>query len=162
MFQLGEQVEWGLHCVIVLSLAPEGTAVSTRRLAEVHRLSPTYLAKALQAMSRAGLVESIPGRSGGYRLARDAAQITFLDVVNALEGKTSFFRCTEIRRNLPSPRTVAPVCAIAATMYRAESAWREELASTSLAEVRDQLKRSPLPGSGKTTQDRGDEGVRRH
>ena len=91
-------------------------------------------------MSTAGIVEALPGRNGGYRLARDPSEITFLDIINALEGDQTVFRCTEIRRNRPA-RFKRPtlVCGIAAAMYRAEDAWRSELAATTLADIRDQL-----------------------
>jgi Rrf2 family iron-sulfur cluster assembly transcriptional regulator len=53
-----------------------------------HRLtlSPGYLGKIFQQISRAGLTESIPGPRGGYRLARPADEILLVEVVEALEG----------------------------------------------------------------------------
>ncbi len=65
-------------------------------------MPPAYLAKHLQAMAHAGLVESTPGRNGGYRLARPAAEISLLEVIDAVEGGEPAFRCTEIRRPRPS------------------------------------------------------------
>lgn len=49
-------------------------------------LSPGYIAKIFQHVSRAGLVESVPGPHGGYRLARAADRIRLIDVVTILEG----------------------------------------------------------------------------
>lgn len=49
-------------------------------------LSPGYIAKIFQQVSRAGLVESVPGPHGGYRLARAADSIRLIDVVTLLEG----------------------------------------------------------------------------
>jgi len=53
-----------------------------------HRLtlSPGYIGKIFQQISRAGITESIPGPRGGYRLARPADQIRLVEVVEALEG----------------------------------------------------------------------------
>ena len=49
-------------------------------------MPPAYLAKHLQALAQAGIVESVAGRKGGYRLRRPAGEITLLEVVDAVEG----------------------------------------------------------------------------
>ena len=91
-----------------------------------------YLAKHLQALTRAGVFEAVPGRGGGYRLARPAMDITVLEVVDAVEGRTRAFQCKEIRQNGPAgggpPSDYRNVCGIAKVMYDAEAAYRESLA----------------------------------
>src|SRR5438445_7826812 len=127
--RLGEPVEWALHCTTVLALLPADGAMPASRLAQFHGVPAAYLAKALQALSRAGIVESVPGRRGGYRLGRPPAEITLLDIVDAVEGTEPSFRCTAIRKRGPArtgPRLYSPVCAIAQAMYRADEAWRAE------------------------------------
>lgn len=136
--RLGEGVEWGLHCATVLAMVPPEMPMPASRLAEFHGVPPTYLAKILQAMSTAGLVEAVPGRHGGYRLARSMSDITLLDVVLAVDGDEPAFRCTEIRRRGPSAvpaRHYSAVCTIAAAMWEAEEAWRESLRSVTLADL---------------------------
>jgi Rrf2 family protein len=136
--RLSEGVEWAVHCCAVLSLVPPDRVLPASRLAEYHEVAPAYLAKHLQALAQAGIVESVPGRTGGYRLARPAAEISLDDVVRAVEGDARAFRCTEIRRRGPaaSPREITrEPCAIAAAMWRAEEAWRAELATTSIADI---------------------------
>ena len=49
-------------------------------------LSSGYIAKIFQSVSRAGIVEAIPGPSGGYRLAREASDIRLLEIVEVLDG----------------------------------------------------------------------------
>jgi len=140
--RVGEPVEWALHCTTVLALLPSDSALPASKLAEFHGVPAAYLAKALQSLSRAGIVESVPGRRGGYRLGRQPAEITLLDVVEAVEGRESTFRCTEIRKRGPaqvSPRLYSPVCAIAEAMYRADEAWREELRRTTVADLLQKL-----------------------
>ncbi|MBI1245953.1 MAG: Rrf2 family transcriptional regulator [Alphaproteobacteria bacterium] len=136
--QLRNQVEWALHCCAILAGLPEARFLSTKDLAKLHGVPKEYLGKALQALSQAGLVEGTLGPSGGYRLAREAAGITFLDIVEAVEGKSSSFVCTEIRKNnpcrTPGMRKNGP-CAIARVMWDADRAWRERLAAVSLADL---------------------------
>ncbi|MEO7370163.1 MAG: Rrf2 family transcriptional regulator [Ilumatobacteraceae bacterium] len=141
--RLGEPVEWALHCVVVLAGLPPGQALPASRLAEFHGVPPAYLAKAMQALSRSGLVETAPGRRGGYRLARPAARITMLDVVLAVDGDAPAFRCQEIRKRGPIQAAhYTPMCSIAAVMQRAERAWRTELAAVTMADIAQGLVRS--------------------
>lgn len=136
--RLSEPVEWALHCTTVLGLVPSEASIPASRLAEYHGVPAAYLAKALQGLSRAGIVESVVGRRGGYRLAKPPAEITLLDVVDALEGQGPTFHCSEIRKRGPaqvSPRLYSPVCAIAQAMYRADEAWRAELAHTTVGDL---------------------------
>src|ERR1700742_2078001 len=92
-------VEWALHCCVVLTSVDE--PVPAARLAELHDVSPSYLAKQLQALSRAGLVRSVQGKAGGYVLTRAPERITVLDVVTAIDGPGPAFVCTEIRQRGP-------------------------------------------------------------
>src|ERR1700743_331652 len=98
---LKNQIEWALHCCALLANVPAGRYLPTRDLAEFHGVPKEYLSKALQALSQAGLVEGTLGPAGGYRLARAPDAISFLDIVEAVEGKASTFVCTNIRRNNP-------------------------------------------------------------
>lgn len=135
---LKSQVEWALHCCAILAGLPEGRYLSTKALAEFHGLPKEYLSKALQSLSQAGLVHTTLGPSGGYRLARSPEELTFLDIVEAVEGKTRTFACSEIRANNPcrpkDHRDSAP-CAIARVMWGADEAWRQKLRSVTLAEL---------------------------
>jgi Rrf2 family protein len=133
-------VEWAIHCCLVLSQA-EGP-VPTARLAEFHDVSPTYLAKALQALSRAGLIAATEGRDGGYTLTRAATDISVLEIVQAVDGPEPAFRCTEIRQRGPLPASKEACrlpCAIATVMADAEQAWRSSLAAVSVADLADTL-----------------------
>lgn len=146
--KLSDGVEWATHCCTVLALLPRGTAMPAGRLAEFHGVPAAYLAKHLQALARAGIVESTQGPRGGYRLSRPPAQITLLDVVTAVEGDEPAFRCTEIRQRgparLPEEMYTIP-CGIARAMWRAEDAWRGVLRDTSVGDLVIGLSRDVQP-----------------
>jgi Rrf2 family protein len=136
--KLSDGVEWGAHCCVVLALVPPPNALTAARLAEYHGVPAAYLAKHLQALARAGIVEPAKGPRGGYRLARDASRITLLDVVEAVDGSEPAFRCTEIRRRGPTAlpaREYHARCAIHVAMNRADEAWRHELRGTTIADL---------------------------
>jgi len=133
-------VEWALHCCVVLTSVE--APVPATRLAELHDVSPSYLAKQLQALSGAGLVRSVQGKAGGYVLTREPASITVLDVVEAVDGPGQAFTCTEIRQRgplaTPAESCTAP-CAISRAMAEADAAWRAALRGVSIADLVHQV-----------------------
>ncbi len=135
----GNQLEWALHCAVVLAGLDAGKRLSAGSLAELHGVPPKYLAKALQLLANAEIVNSAPGPKGGYCLAKSADEISVLDVVDAVEGGEPLFRCQEIRRRGPcqsiGAKHFAKSCQIADVMWRAEEAWRAELARVTLADI---------------------------
>lgn len=139
---LRNQVEWAIHCCGILAALPEGNFLATKDLAEFHGVPKEYLSKALQALSQAGIVHTTLGPRGGYRLAKSVDEISFLDIVEAIEGRRSTFECTEIRKNNPcrSPKAKdSGPCAIARAMYQADQAWRNELKKKTLASLVEDL-----------------------
>src|SRR5437879_10218288 len=100
--QLGQGVEWALHCCTVLAIVPADQTLPAAKLAEYHGVPAAYLAKHLQALARADVLETVKGPRGGYRLARPASEITMLEIVEAIDGEEPAFRCTEIRRRGPA------------------------------------------------------------
>ena len=145
---LRNQVEWALHCCAILAGLPDGRYASTRALAELHGVPKEYLSKALQALSQAGLVTTTLGPSGGYRLAKAAGEISFLDIVEAVEGRRSTFACTDIRFNnpcVPKSQRGGQACAVARVMWQADEAWRGVLRGVSLADLLVTLDKDILP-----------------
>jgi Rrf2 family protein len=148
--RLSEGVEWGLHCATLLALLPPGVAMPASKLAEYHGVPEPYLAKHLQGLSRAGVVESVSGPRGGYRLARPADEITVLDVVEAVDGGEPAFRCTEIRRRGPTALPDSAYtrrCGIHAVMLRADEAWRGELRQQTVGDIVRSLARTASPAA---------------
>ncbi len=148
---MSEGVEWTVHCCTILSLLPPERCMSGARLAEFHAVPAPYLSKHLQALTRAGVLESVPGPKGGYRLARPAHEVTMLEVVEAIDGPEPAFTCTEIRRRGPAggfPATNYPKpCGIHAVMDRADAAWRREIAATTIADLAQQAAAAATPES---------------
>lgn len=139
---MSDGVEWALHCCTLLAAVPDDQALPAAKLAEFHEVPPAYLAKQLQALTAAGITRSLPGPLGGYRLARPAAEISVLDVVLAVQGDDTAFRCGEVRQRGPASGPSSAYrrpCGIARTMWRAEDAWRAELAATTVGDLVEEL-----------------------
>ncbi|HLU19799.1 MAG TPA: Rrf2 family transcriptional regulator [Pusillimonas sp.] len=136
--KLGDGVEQAIHSVTMMAGLSDGGVLSAAALAEFHGVSPSYLLKHLQALSGAGIVATVPGPKGGYRLARPPSEISLLDIVLAVEGPAPAFRCNELRRRGPDPlpsRMFSRPCSINAAMLRAEQAYRDELKRVSIADI---------------------------
>jgi len=135
--KLSGGLEWALHCCVVLSAAGDDP-VAVGRLAELHDVSTTYLAKQMQTLSRAGIVRATQGHSGGYTLTRPPSEITVLDIVEAVDGARPAFTCTEIRQRGPMaspPEACTRPCAINRAMSAADRAWREALRAVTVADL---------------------------
>ena len=81
-------------CIAAMELArrfDDPQPVSLKTIADAHGLSPQFLVQILLQLKRAGVVKSIRGASGGYRLAADPDEISLLDIVSALEGQPAEF-----------------------------------------------------------------------
>ena len=83
-------------CLAVLELSVryhQPQPVCLREIADAHHLSSQFLVQILLQLKRSGLVESIRGAAGGYRLALPPGQISLLDVVSAIDGEPRLPRC---------------------------------------------------------------------
>jgi len=128
---------------MILASAPEGKLLSSKALADFHGVPKEYLAKCLQMLSQAGLVKTTTGPRGGYSLAKSPSEISFLDVVEAIEGKKCTFKCNEIRRNNPClaqvDRKFFGLCGIAGVMFEADEAWRKSLRDRKISNITNHL-----------------------
>jgi Rrf2 family protein len=69
-----------------LALAEAGSErLSVRQVATERGIPPAFLPRIMADLARGGLVEATPGRTGGYRLARPAAEISLLDIIDAVD-----------------------------------------------------------------------------
>jgi Rrf2 family transcriptional regulator, iron-sulfur cluster assembly transcription factor len=74
-----------------------GDAISLSAIAERQQLSVAYLEQIFSQLRRNGLVESIRGRTGGYRLGRASAEITIAEIMQAVEEETRMTRCLDLK-----------------------------------------------------------------
>lgn len=70
-----------------------GETVMVNEIAAHRDIPKSFLAKILQTLAKAGIVESLRGVQGGFRLARKPSDISLLDVVQAMEGPVAMNIC---------------------------------------------------------------------
>src|SRR4029078_9169556 len=84
--ELTKRADYAIRAVLALSRAADGGRLSVRRIAVDERIPERFLPQGIGDRGRAGRVEGAVGRSGGYRLAKPSAEISLLEVVEAVEG----------------------------------------------------------------------------
>ncbi len=84
---------YALHTVLYMIEQNQGEKLSVHILANQFQVSVTYLSKILTQLVKAGLIESVSGASGGYTLRKSLESISFMDVIQAIEGNGLLFEC---------------------------------------------------------------------
>lgn len=85
---------YGLRALVDMAANTDGEPVSLTQTASRQNLSLNYLEQVFGTLRKAGIVASVKGAGGGYRLARDAAEITVSEILEALEGEFSIVNRT--------------------------------------------------------------------
>lgn len=84
---------YGLEALLDLAIHSTDGHVNIRSIAERCGKSEAYIMQIFILLRKAGIVESIRGAQGGYRLAKEPANITVGDVLNVLEGPLAPVAC---------------------------------------------------------------------
>ncbi len=92
VLKLTKKADYGLIALRHLASIPGATA-STKDIADAYHLPVPLLAKVLQQLTRAGILKSVAGTNGGYKLSRDARRISALEVVRAIDGPVILTHC---------------------------------------------------------------------
>jgi Rrf2 family cysteine metabolism transcriptional repressor len=139
------KAEYGVRLMVELGRrvpadsADGATPVALSSVAEAETLPLSYLEHLVAKLREAGLVTSVRGAHGGYRLARPATQIEMLDVVQALEGPIAPMECfndTREGRVLCSHETDGDrACATKLLWTRVHGGITKALAGTTLADL---------------------------
>ena len=93
--KLSTKGRYGLRAMIDLAQYGEQEAVSIQSISARQQISDSYLEQLVRKLKKAGLVTSVRGAQGGYRLARPAEEISVGDVLRALEGSIEAVSCQE-------------------------------------------------------------------
>ena len=131
VLQISRKIDYGLRAMIYLAGLPLGRVASLQDLSSTLRLPREFLAKILKGLAERGLVRSARGVRGGYQLARPARDISFLEVIEAVEGPVQLNVCLDHKDRCD----VSAGC----TMYHVWKAGQERMLEvyrrTSLAEL---------------------------
>jgi Rrf2 family protein len=133
---LSQRTKYGLRALIALAEAPRGQVVQIQEIAERQNVPRKFLELIMLDLKRHGFVFSQRGRAGGYLLARPAEQISFGQVLRAMDGPIAPLPCASVTgyRKCTDCEDEA-TCAIRKVMREVRDAMAAILDQTSLADA---------------------------
>jgi Rrf2 family protein len=142
MLRLSKKADYALLAMRHLAARGGRESVSARELAETYHIPPELLAKVLQKLVRARLLESHQGTRGGYGMARPAAGVSVAEVIQAIDGPLTVTACSEDDHSCDQYTK----CGIRDPLWRIKDRIVSALAATSVAELAADEKPPTLSG----------------
>lgn len=127
--KLSTRVRYGVRAMVELAKQPTDTPVALGELARRQEISPKYLEQMVTALKSGGLVESVRGSEGGYRLGRPAGEITVWDIYSILDASAAPIDCKS------DPCDRLPYCSMRKVWEEMTEAIRMVLQSWSLEKL---------------------------
>jgi FeS assembly SUF system regulator len=136
MLKLGKLADYGTMIVTVLAAEPERTYSAHDLALRTHVAAPT-VSKLLKVLTKSGLVESLRGSRGGYRLVRSPDAITVADVIAAIDGPIGLTECSVHKGDC----AVEATCGVRGNWRLLNTAIHQALKSVTLADMARPLRR---------------------
>lgn len=92
--QFSKSTDYALHALLYLGRTGRSHNVGIKQISAALGVSESYLSKIMSKLRQDGIVRAVPGVNGGYELARAAEHITFLEVIQVIEGRQQLFECS--------------------------------------------------------------------
>ena len=131
------QCEYALQAVLYLALKPAGEMTSIKELTSKLSIPYHFLAKILQDLKNKGLLDSLRGPMGGFRLAMSADRISLIRIVEAIDGPGVFTNCVLGFEECSSKNP----CAVHQTWGDLRDKIRNMLADKSVAELAKEMRK---------------------
>jgi Rrf2 family protein len=133
MFTFTKKADYALLALSFLATEGEGRLVGPREIARRYEIPAELLAKVMQTLARHRLVASVPGPTGGYRLARSAREMSVAEVVEAMDGPLAIAQCWE--ESGPDRCAQSPHCTLRGPLARIQEEMVRLLRQTTVEEV---------------------------
>ncbi len=88
--RISTRASYSLEALLVIALQGEGNLVSTRQIAEETGITTGYLEQLFIPLKKVGIIESVRGVQGGYKLAKRSTEVTVAEVFEAVERDIEF------------------------------------------------------------------------
>lgn len=139
--QFAKSTDYALHALVYLANAEREYKIGINELADMLDVSESYLSKIMTQLRKGGIVSSVPGVKGGYKLSRAASNITFLDVILSTEGRQEMFNCSNSdssqHASMANETKDQRVCKIKEVMDHAEHALHQFLEKQTIQSIVD-------------------------
>ena len=98
VLQISRKIDYALRAMIYLASIDPAAVTPFREIARQVGVPEDFLAKILKTLADAGLVRSLRGARGGYQLRKGPEEVSFLDVIEAVEGPIQLNVCLDANR----------------------------------------------------------------
>jgi Rrf2 family protein len=132
LMQIPRRVDYGLRAVIYLSGQDPEKCCAIGEIASKQGVPRKFLEKIIQDLVRGGLIKSKRGSSGGYLLARAPEEISFCDVIEAIEGPIAVNACMDQHLGCDQ----MPRCTMIGVWSEVQNRIMEVLSRTTIAGLR--------------------------
>ncbi len=134
IMNVGKRVDYAIRALCYLAAQPPDRIVRRAEIQERQNIPPHFLSKILRALVGAGLLGSVPGARGGFRLGRPARAISVREVYESIEGQLSLIDCVDHREAFCC---FAPVCTQIDIWSGAQRVLGEYLEQISIGDIAD-------------------------
>ena len=134
LMHVGRRVDYAVRALAYLAAQPEARVVGRAEIETRQHIPRSFLAKILRRLVAAGVLESVSGVHGGFRLSRPPATVTIRQVYEAVEGELALIDC--LRGDVCS---FDPVCSQIDVWRGAQRRLAAYLDGISIADVADPL-----------------------
>ncbi len=133
---LSQKARYALHALIVLAEHGGREPMMIADIAEEAHVPRKFLEQILLGLKKRGIVQSMRGRAGGYRLGRPAKEISFADIIRETDGPLALSPCVSVTAYHRCPDCVdEATCAIRKVLLAARDATADILESRTLAQA---------------------------
>ncbi|ALS77648.1 RrF2 family transcriptional regulator [Planococcus kocurii] len=133
-------VEQSVYAVLLLNMLPDKAVLPGEAISHQLGTSPTYFQKLLRKLVSAGLITSVPGVKGGFKLNKNPEDISVFNIYVAIEGQQSLYSPSGVLGDLLELEEPERCCLLTDLMIQAENAWRDRMEQETIASLSEKMK----------------------
>lgn len=133
-------VEQSVYAILLLNMLPDKAVLPGEAISQQLGTSPTYFQKLLRKLVSAGLITSVPGVKGGFKLNKKPENINVFDIYVAIEGQQSLYSSSGVLGDLLELEEPERCCLLTDLMLDAENAWRFRMEQETIAALSEKMK----------------------
>ncbi|GEN53140.1 Rrf2 family transcriptional regulator [Halobacillus faecis] len=130
--RLKKYTDYALRVLIFTASKREGELANKKEISEVFHISENHLGKIIHELNKLELIETLRGRSGGIRLAREPADINIGSVIRAMEDDFHLLECFDCATNYC---VITPACQLKGVLHEALCAFLNVLDQYTLEDL---------------------------
>ena len=132
-------VEQSVYAILLLNMLPERAVLPGEAISQQLGTSPTYFQKLLRKLVSAGLITSVPGVKGGFKLNKKPENISVFDIYEAIEGQQALYSPSGVLGDLLELEEPERCCLLTDLMLDAENAWRLRMEQETIALLSEKM-----------------------